>query len=105
MTTPTPDALCKRLRLISKQADVGYYVMPADDAVFILQAADLIQQQQATIERLSAELEDAPNFVQRAFVAGFLAHMRNERADPFNEWEASEIRKESTAIGKDASDV
>jgi hypothetical protein len=47
MTTPTPDALCKRLR--TKQGDI-YARLRAH------QAADFIQQQQATIERLSAAL-------------------------------------------------
>ena len=55
--TPNPDAMCERLRLISKQADVGYYAMPADDAVFILQAAERIQQQRAEIADLKHDLD------------------------------------------------
>jgi hypothetical protein len=49
MTTPTPDEICERLRAwarfgLNRERN-------KDDAA----AADLIQQQQATIERLSAE--------------------------------------------------
>jgi hypothetical protein len=44
---------------------------------------------------------------ERAFVEGFIAHMKNPEADPFNEWETSEIhaalRARATKESKDAT--
>jgi hypothetical protein len=58
MTTPTPDEICERLRLAVRE-NTGW-----EPSMSVLEraadeAADLIQQQQATIERLSAALEKA----------------------------------------------
>ena len=54
MTTHTPDEICERLR----EADRNSVQRCLGSRIFA-EAADLIQQQQATIERLSAALDDA----------------------------------------------
>jgi hypothetical protein len=58
MTTPTPEAMCERLRLDAEQILDGT-VLGVDEAAILRTAADLIQQQRAEIERLSALVEES----------------------------------------------
>jgi hypothetical protein len=107
MITPTPDEICERLRAwarfgLNRERN-------KDDAA----AADLIQQQQATIERLSAALEglaDAAGECRAALwaiedsavEAGFdrMGDIIAERLAKLN----PAIDEARTALGKDASD-
>ena len=63
MTIPTPDEICGRLRL-------------DDDLHTRIYAADLIQQQQATIERLSAALEYAKKYLHGTHEFAALAEVQ-----------------------------
>jgi hypothetical protein len=89
--TPTPDEICERLldeemRLAGQAIDRGC-VDSSLSGILAREAADLIQQQQATIERLSALVEES------------LYHLRlDEAAKAYHE-------RSLTALGKDASDV
>lgn len=96
--TTTPDAICERLvrsshaATLARQHRAGFYELPelvVSGLVHELrQSADLIQQQQADIERLSAE---------KVALEREIAPLRKLRDDPA--WE--ELR---AALGKDAKE-
>jgi hypothetical protein len=100
------DKLPERLAAMADGTKAGFYSgahrvygaeygSEADKALAIdlRQAADLIQQQQATIERLSAALEPFANMAD--------ANMN----DPLRKWLAvAHIKEAEAALGKDASD-
>lgn len=84
MTIPTPDEICEDISFLRHTANCELF--HPERAKQLNRIADLIQQQQADIERLSALVEES------------LYHLRlDEAAKAYHE-------RALTALGKDASD-
>lgn len=108
MITPTPDEICERLRALVAELETWDEALlaelrettPAKRLVEMLSEHSLIQQQQATIERLSAALAfyaDERNWRSvTVYMCGHGAINCNVMADKGG--------KARTALGKDASD-
>ena len=103
MTIPTPDEICEVEWLRANANSLVYGQVPLQAGRFaeaeqrLLAIADLIQQQQATIERLSAELEHLIDIIDGTEATGFDPHVEQMLMD------AAETGR--AALGKDASDV
>ena len=106
MTTPTHDAICERLRNLLR--DCGNADCNVCGAVH--PAADLIQQQQADIERLSAEKTELEK--QRLMLLAavykeaprFVATICDEKLDGSGALLGQVRDLARAALGKDASD-
>jgi hypothetical protein len=107
VTIPTPDALCEELRAICQRRidgqapPIAAFKMPPEMTLWDLnerinEAADLIQQQLATIERLSAALEDCRDVLRDVPAPHWVAFWRSRIL--------AAIRNADAALGKDASD-